>query len=246
MLDPLHPAAPSGTPRPSGIQTPAHGMISAHCPFSCCSAQPPTPVTASATSRASAWQLQLLLTMKTPSAVCASKQIMQTTCCRATHATQATTHTAWACLLYQLALLQPGCIVVVEAPQPLYVDDKQPTSARLSSATASSALVTSHWQTVVLSGTSTHYTPRHQSETACACTVVHPPHQQLKRLHWEVMRQNLRLERRAGGPKPEAAGPDIRHMQALFNPTQPAQPAWLQCGQQTPSPSGQCTVWRRT
>jgi hypothetical protein len=86
----------------------------------------------------------------------------------------------------QLGLLQPGCTVVVEAPQPLYADEKQPH--------LSQALFCNN---IISIGDITFSDLGAYRDIKALCSkapirgsvrmysVVYP-HQQLKRLHWEV------------------------------------------------------------
>jgi hypothetical protein len=83
----------------------------------------------------------------------------------------------------QLALLQPGCTVIVEAPQPLYADEKQP---HLSQALFCNSIID-----IILSDLGAYRDIKALCNKAPIMgsvrmyIVVHP-HQQLKRLHWEV------------------------------------------------------------
>jgi hypothetical protein len=86
----------------------------------------------------------------------------------------------------QLALLQPGCTVVVEAPQPLYADEKQP---HLSQALFCNNIISIG--DIILSDLGAYRDIKALCNKAPIrgsmrmYNVVYP-HQQPKRLHWVV------------------------------------------------------------
>uniref|UniRef100_A0A383VQ66 Uncharacterized protein n=2 Tax=Tetradesmus obliquus TaxID=3088 RepID=A0A383VQ66_TETOB len=86
----------------------------------------------------------------------------------------------------QLALLQPGCTVVAEAPQPLYADEKQP---HLSQALFCNSIISIGDITLSDNGAFRDIKALCNKapirDSVRMYSVVHP-HQQLKRLHWEV------------------------------------------------------------
>jgi hypothetical protein len=98
----------------------------------------------------------------------------------------------------QLALLQPGCTVVVEVPQPLYADEKQP---HLSQALSCNSIISIG--DINLSDLGAFRDIKALCNKAPIrdsvrmYSVVHP-HQQLKRLHWEVCKPVQQLYMQQG------------------------------------------------